>query len=204
MQRKKLDISQCSHFLFYVQMLFSLLFSLFSKVFFGFEYRSYFPGLVPVSLVTLFSSCVLPLCLGACAPTAPRELRCPPLLHLFIDTGRPHSKCSASLQMTRGVHPGRTVDCNALPSKQGSEWWEQCLAVSWHSHQMWLISLFRCGSMSSSYPGQSVCQLACLLSILFVRTLTSHINFLRLVQFSEIINEMFIWRVQNYLSGGIF
>ena len=97
----------------------------FSQVFLRLGYRSCFPGLFPDSLVTLFSPCVLPLCLGAGTPTAPRELRCPPLLHLFIDTGRPHSKCFASnpsLQMTREVHPGRTVDCNALPSKQGSEW----------------------------------------------------------------------------------
>ena len=76
------------------------------------------PRLVPVSLIlSLFSSCVLPLCLGAPAPTAPGELNSPPLLHLFIDTGRPHSKCftsNPSLQMTRGVQSCRTVDCNAL------------------------------------------------------------------------------------------
>ena len=53
--------------------------------------------------------------------------------------------------------------------------------------------VFRCDSISSTYPGESR-----------AKQLVRKYNFLRLVQFSEIINEMFIWRVQNYLSGGIF
>ena len=59
-QSQKLDISQFINFVFQV------------CAFLCFWSRSC--CLLPLSLVTLFSSCVLPLCLGAGGPTAPGEL----------------------------------------------------------------------------------------------------------------------------------